>query len=98
VVVPYRKKHPSYQSRYRLMRRVREIREEISRVLAGWISTLGRVAKACQRTELVSSGEDVQPRSDTRFFSGLPDRVTDLVARLSEAEQRLELVAGSSVG
>jgi len=96
VVVPFRERHPGYQSRYRLLSRLREIREEISRVLAGWISTLGRVAKACRRTELVSSVEDAQPRSETRFFYGLPDRATDLVARLRETEHRLELAAGAA--
>ena len=98
VVVSFRERHPGYQSRYRLLRRLREIREEIIRELRGWISALGRVEKARRRTERISSGEDEQPRSTTRLFFGLPDRDTGLVEGLCETVRRLDLAIDLATG
>lgn len=65
VVVPFRQRHPTYQRRWRLASRLREIREESRGLTERLVPRVQRAVTWGQSLQVLAASEVEQPRSST---------------------------------
>jgi hypothetical protein len=98
VVEPYRAQHPSYQRRWRVVGRLREIRDEISITLHGVGERVLRVLNRGRSVQVLAAEQPVQPRAITGqpLSSALTTaaRIVEMLGELRRLVAQLEILGG----
>lgn len=94
VVVPFRKRHPGYQRRWRLVRSLGEIRDEIGLAVHGVGKRLSRVLARGRKEQALAESEPAQARATTGKLLcsalAMAAEIQELIAALGRKVAELE--------